>query len=305
MISIIIITYNGATKLPRLLRSIDSLDLREVEVILVDDGSTDHTLSTVRELSLGFPIKIISQKNGGRAKAKNAGAAHANYSLLWFLDDDMRVLPETLDAHRNHHMLLPGTICVGSTIEDAEYVKTDIQRYRFTITNAWKSVIETWSNPLTVENLFITSANFSISKDDFERLGGFDHRLRDAEDLDLAYRVYLANIPIYYKKEAIGFHMDVITCYSFVTRNRQYTKGYEILRNFNPGYYDINKRMHLSKPTGYRKFVLSMISQPLFIWLVDHFNIFLLLPKKIRYKFYELLIFGTGRFFTQRKLLNG
>lgn len=305
MISIVIITYNGANKVPRLLLSLNQLDLNLAEVILVNDGSTDDTLEVVSKLKLNYIPTIITQENSGRGQAKNKGAAAARFGLLWFLDDDMKVLPETLMAHLNHHAKHPDTISVGSTIEDAEFVRTDIQKYRLAITNNWKSIIEAIPNPLPVEDLFIASANFSISKALFRQLNGFDSRLYDAEDLDLAYRAYLENIPIYYNKEAIGYHMDIITCYSYVRRNRQYTKGYAILRSLNPHYYEINKRMHFSQPKGYRKVLLSLISQPIFVWLIDHFNVFMILPTGLRYRFYELLIFGIGRYYTNRKLING
>jgi glycosyltransferase involved in cell wall biosynthesis len=301
--SILIITYNGAGKIPRLLLSLNDIPQNAWEVIIVDDGSIDNTAEIIHSLELKYPWKLIRQENKGRAVAKNRAAAEARYELLWFLDDDMRVIPETLSAHLSHHLKHPGTISVGSTIEDDEFVKTDIQRYRLYITNKWKDAIEKVANPLGVEELFIASANFSISKNLFDRLNGFDARLRDAEDLDLAYRSYLASIPIYYNKEAVGYHRDLITCYSYIIRNRQYTLGYQILRKLNPEYYQINKRMHFSAPIGGKRAFLSFICQPVYVWLIDNFNIFIIIPRSLRYRFYEMLIFGLGRLFTTRKLI--
>lgn len=300
--SIIIITYNGQNRLPRLLNSINSLSETDFEVVIVDDGSVESPLELIESLDLKYTYKFIRQENKGRAGAKNTGVENSSFEWLWFLDDDMRVQSDSLTAHRRHLIEFPDTVSVGTTFEEKEESDTDIQKYRCFISDIWQKALEELKNPLQKEDLFLASANFSISKKLFLSLGGFADNLRDAEDLDLAYRCYLANVPVYYNLAAVGYHKDKITCRSYVQRNRQYLKGYEILKTRSPHYLDINKRMELVKVNDNRKWLLGIIGQPLFVYLVDHFNVFMLLPRSIRYRFYEQLILSLGRVYVDRKL---
>lgn len=300
--SIIIITFNGTHKIPRLLRSIEGLSNNDFEVIIVDDGSDDNPQKVVEALHLNFNYRLIRQVNAGRASAKNKGASLALQELLWFIDDDMRVEPETLTQHSMHHTNHPGSICVGSQLEDESLMVTDIQRYKCHISNGWKNQIEAAHNPLGVNDLYMTSANVSISASLFNKIGGFDERLRDAEDLDLVYRAYEQGVSVFYNKNAVGYHMDLITCRSYIIRNRQYMIGYDILRKLKPHYMEINKRMHISTPVGLRRWLLGFFGWSCWVWMIDHFNVFLMIPFKIRFRFYEMVIFSLGRVFPQRKI---
>jgi glycosyltransferase involved in cell wall biosynthesis len=302
--SIIIITYNGSLKLPRLLLSINSIPSNEFEVIIVDDGSNDNPLKVVSTLSLNYSWSLISQENKGRATAKNVGAKMAKYELLWFLDDDMRISSDSLNAHILHHLNFPLSISVGSQLEEELIGDSDIQKYKVYLSEIWQEAIESYSNPLSIENLYITSANFTVSRDLFFKIGGFHDGILDAEDLDLAYRCHIEKILIFYNKNAVGYHKDKITCKSYVLRNRQYVYGYDVLKKLKPNYTTMNMRLILEKTSGIKRCIYGVIGQPIFVYLIDNFNMFLLLPRGFRYKFYEALIYSLGRVFINRNLIN-
>ncbi|MFN0188031.1 MAG: glycosyltransferase family 2 protein [Bacteroidia bacterium] len=303
-ISIIIITYNGTLKLPRLLLSINSIPSTDFEVIIIDDGSRDNPLDVVSALTLNYNWRLVSQENKGRATAKNVGAKLAKYEMLWFLDDDMKITSDSMNAHISHHLNFPRSISVGSQLEENLLGDSDIQKYKVYLSEIWQKAIESYSNPLSIENLYITSANFTVSRNLFFELGGFHDGILDAEDLDLAYRCYLEKIFIFYNKNSIGYHKDKITCKSYVLRNRQYVYGYDVLKNLKPIYTTLNKRLVLEETTGVKRLVYGIIGQPFFVYLIDNFNLFLLLPQRIRYKFYEALIYSLGRVFINRNLIN-
>lgn len=301
--SIIIITFNGNERLPRLLLSINEIKNLCFEVIVVDDGSHVNPNEIIVNLPLNYSWRLINQVNSGRAVAKNVGAAHAQYEFLWFLDDDMKINEDSLFHFIDHFQKLERSVCVGTTFEEGSEFDTDIQKFRCYLSEIWQRALEKLENPLSAQDLFLASANFAIKKDMFVEIGGFNSTLKDAEDLDLAYRLHLANIPIYYNLKAVGYHKDKITCRSYVIRNRQYIHGYKVLRETHPNYLNINKRLELVEVSPSRKFVLSIISQPVFVYLIDHFNVFLVLPKSIRFRFYEMLILGLGRVFKDRVLI--
>ncbi len=93
-ISIIIPVYNHARELPRALQSIFNQTFKDLEVIVVDDGSTDDLSSALA----GFQdrIKVISQENRGAAAARNAGARLAGGEYIIFWDADVVAQPAML-----------------------------------------------------------------------------------------------------------------------------------------------------------------------------------------------------------------
>jgi glycosyltransferase involved in cell wall biosynthesis len=94
-VSAIIPTYNNETSLARAINSALVQDLDdEYEVIVVNDGSTDATAKILA--GYGNQLRIIDQRNGGAAAARNAGAAAASGDYLAFLDADDEWMPQKL-----------------------------------------------------------------------------------------------------------------------------------------------------------------------------------------------------------------
>ncbi|MFI9311288.1 bifunctional glycosyltransferase/CDP-glycerol:glycerophosphate glycerophosphotransferase [Streptomyces triculaminicus] len=90
-VSVVVIVYNDAPRLPRAVRSVLGQSLRHLEVIVVDDCSTDATPSVVRELAGSDPrvrgLRLASN-SGGCGAPRNAGIAAARAPYVMFLDSD-------------------------------------------------------------------------------------------------------------------------------------------------------------------------------------------------------------------------
>jgi len=107
LISVIVPVYNVAAYLPQCVESILQQDYEKLEIILIDDGSTDESGAICDQYaSADSRIRVIHQKNGGAAAAKNAGLRIATGEYLAFADSDdfveagaysymLRVLKET------------------------------------------------------------------------------------------------------------------------------------------------------------------------------------------------------------------
>ena len=97
LVSILIPTYNRADTLGRTLRSILDQTVRDFEIIVVDDGSTDGTRGLVESSLQGVSFRYIYQANGGVAKAREAGIRASRGEYLAFCDSDDLWVPDKLE----------------------------------------------------------------------------------------------------------------------------------------------------------------------------------------------------------------
>lgn len=93
--SIVIPTYNYASRLPKALDSVLNQDGDDYEIIVIDDGSTDET-ETVIQPYLSSKLRYIKQTNQGPAAARNQAIAQAKADYIYPLDADDQLLPSAL-----------------------------------------------------------------------------------------------------------------------------------------------------------------------------------------------------------------
>jgi glycosyltransferase involved in cell wall biosynthesis len=110
-ISVVIPAYNSARFLPRCLESVFAQTLKPVEVIVVDDGSTDNTAAVAEELG----ATVLRLPNGGPGAARNAGIQFASGEWIALLDADDLWAPEKLE--RQAARIRPETVLVYTGIQ--------------------------------------------------------------------------------------------------------------------------------------------------------------------------------------------
>lgn len=109
LLSVLICTYNRAELLGELLKSLEvqTLPLRDFELVVVNDGSSDGTQAVVESFKPKLPIKYFYQKNAGLAAARNHGLFHMSAPMVLFLDDDDLASPCLLEEHVRTHAEYP------------------------------------------------------------------------------------------------------------------------------------------------------------------------------------------------------
>jgi glycosyltransferase involved in cell wall biosynthesis len=108
--SVVIPTYNGQQKIPKTIEAISKFSHgMDIEIIIVNDGSSDQTESVVQAYSSKIKnIKLISTKQKGAGNARSAGAKVASKEILLFMGDDISPLgPEFFNAHWALHKTNP------------------------------------------------------------------------------------------------------------------------------------------------------------------------------------------------------
>ena len=95
--SVIIPAYNLETYLPDCLESVFQQTFHDYEILVVDDGSTDHTAEVCEKLLPNHPnLRLVRKENGGVSSARNEGLQHVTGEYVWFIDGDDFIHPNAL-----------------------------------------------------------------------------------------------------------------------------------------------------------------------------------------------------------------
>jgi len=97
LVSVIITTYNRAYCLKKAITSAINQTYDNLEIIVLDDGSTDNTELVVKKISDSRIVYIRHQKNKGIGAARNTGIKNSKGSFIAFLDSDDEYLPEKIE----------------------------------------------------------------------------------------------------------------------------------------------------------------------------------------------------------------
>ncbi|MGY4492045.1 glycosyltransferase family 2 protein [Pseudomonas sp. TE3610] len=109
LISVVVPTYNYAHYLPRVLDSVLGQWADDLELVIVDDGSTDDTGAVLARYAERSPsIRVIRQPNGGAASARNLGVSNARGQYVLPLDADDELVPSALQVFRSMLTAHPG-----------------------------------------------------------------------------------------------------------------------------------------------------------------------------------------------------
>lgn len=193
-ISVIIPVYNTGKYLSDCLDSVISQTMSDIEIICIDDGSTDNSAEILKKYAKkDSRIKIITQKNSGVVVARNNGVAHATADLIYPLDSDDMVAKTTLqelyDAFVQHRGDVITSRVVQFGAETGEMVLPSPTKWNFCHANC--------------------SVNAALfRKSDFIKAGGYDTTYAAAlEDYDLWLNfIYRQNLRFYRVNKLLFFY---------------------------------------------------------------------------------------------------
>ena len=191
LVSVIIPAFNRAHSVRA---SIDSVLLqthRPLEVIVVDDGSTDGTAEVLA--GYGKRILALHQANAGPSSARNTGVAHAKGEIIAFLDSDDTWHPQKLK--RQIKLMIRGGSDVPCCVCNARNMIDSVSSATsFEIAGVECDLAEGyWLNPteLIATRFLLFNQVVAIRREAFLKVGGFKPHLRLLEDHDLAFRLSL------------------------------------------------------------------------------------------------------------------
>ena len=236
-ISVIIPTYNRKSELQTLLHSLNSQTVppTHLEIIVVDDGSTDGTTEWLLKHKDEFnvPISLYTQVRGGPGAARNAGMEKAKGDIFAFTDTDCIAQPEWLAS-----LIEPftsekiGAVGGSEIINDSDPLLMRCFHYLMTA-------------PLTTGGLrgkrgkrlahfYPRTFNMAISRKVYQQTGGFKP-LFQAEDIELSYRIKQEGFKLVYEDSARVYHKRRNTVAQFVRQLFNMGKARVTLARLHPG----------------------------------------------------------------------
>lgn len=191
--SVVIPTYNRRALVVEAVRSVLAQDYAGIEIIVVDDGSTDGTAKALQQFAA--KVRYLYQNNRGPAAAKNTGIAQAQGQFVSFLDSDdlwmsgkletelklFERYPEAEAVAGNACAFVENALC-WSDVFAARYVTFDDARPRYF----------DWSMAHFAQGSLCTTGGLTLRREALLKLGPnvFDESLRLDEDWDMEFRMF-------------------------------------------------------------------------------------------------------------------
>lgn len=226
-VSVLICTYNGARTLGETCAAVARLDYPDVEVILVNDGSTDDS----PEIAERHGFRVISTDNRGLSSARNTALAAATGDIVAFIDDDAMPDPQWLTylvdtfartdfvAVGGPNLPVPGDGVVADAVAAAP------------------------GNPIHVlvgdrEAEHIPGCNSAFRTEVLGEIGGFDPQFRTAgDDVDVCWRLLDRGWRIGYSPAAVVWHHRRRTVGGYLRQQRGYGRAEALLERKWPARY--------------------------------------------------------------------
>lgn len=183
IVSVIVPVYNRAHYVAETIESILAQTYKNIELILINDGSTDSSLIVLQEYQRRHPDKvvIVDQENQGQIAARNNGIKKAKGEFIAFLDSDDLWYPEKLELQLPY--LKNDVALVYSAIENIDQNGTVLnQEY------CDESLVSDMYAALLVQNR-MTGGSVVVTKRALDDVGLFDPEFKAAENWDLWLRI--------------------------------------------------------------------------------------------------------------------
>ena len=179
-VSIIVAVYNGEKTLKKTIDSLLSQTVKDFEILLIDDGSTDTSADIISEYLDDERVKYYKKKNGGVASARNYGIKVSTGEFIGFCDQDDQWHPDKIEQQVPRF---------GDSEVGLVYSWVDVRKHGVESISAPEQ--EGWCFKELLNKNFISCCTAMVRKSILERIGGFDEspELHGVDDRHVWLRV--------------------------------------------------------------------------------------------------------------------
>jgi glycosyltransferase involved in cell wall biosynthesis len=227
-ISVIVCTYNGSRTIRETMEKLKELDYPDYEVIVVNDGSTDHTPDIARK----YDVTLVSTENNGLSNARNVGWKAASGEIVAYIDDDAYPDPHWLKFLASSFLSSSFAAVGGPNLLPAgEGLIAEC------VANAPGGPIHVLVSDREAEH--IPGCNMAFRRSALEASGGFDPRFRSAgDDVDICWSIQRNGGKIGFNPSAVVWHHRRNSIKAFWKQQQGYGKAEALLERKWPGKYN-------------------------------------------------------------------
>ena len=188
-VSILVPCWNEERSIQKTINSILALEYprEKIQLIVIDDGSTDHTWTEIQKYKVHSNILLLKKENGGKSSALNLGLEHVTGSLVASVDADTYLPEDSLKTMVQYFIKNPKTMAVGSStiINRPKTIIQKAQSAEYNLFIFTKKMLAMTGGALVLPGAFSV-----YRKTVFDTIGGYK-TAHNLEDLELTYRMQM------------------------------------------------------------------------------------------------------------------
>ena len=293
LVSVVVCAANAGTTLAACLRSLHELDYPRVELIVVDDGSSDDTAAIARR---DGGVRLLCQSHRGLAAARNAGVRAARGEIVAFTDADC-VVDRNWLRHLVATMLADGlAVCGGPN-----YSQPTSGPVAAAIAVAPGAPAPVLIGARRAEHL--PGCNLAFRRRELLQLGGFDPQFRAAgDDVDICWRAQASGLTLGYQPAAAVWHQRRTTVRGYFAQQRGYGKAEALLyRKYPHRFNGVGQIRWSGAISGLERMGPSPVSQPIDAQAEAAYeapsSLLGFLPQTLEWNLCALILLGLGPWF--------
>ena len=281
--SFIIPVFNRPQEVKELLESFLQLDFHgDFEIVLVEDGSTETSETVVEEFSKILSISYFFKQNSGPGDSRNFGMKHAKGNYFIILDSDCLLTSQylsTVDSFLNSNFFH----CYGGA-DAAHNSFSPLQKAINYVMTSFFTTGGIRGSEKSINNFEPRSFNMGISKEVFEKTGGFA-KIHPGEDPDLSQRILKMGYKTTFLPNAFVYHKRRISWKKFYIQVKKFGLVRPILNLWHPS----ASKITFWFPTVFVFFtlfsiLLSLFVSPIFIVPLLLYLLLILIDSSIKNK---------------------
>ncbi|WP_165073920.1 glycosyltransferase family 2 protein [Paludisphaera rhizosphaerae] len=213
-LSVVVPVHNGGVDFERCLRRLRESTWTDFELLVVDDGSTDQSGPLAKSHG-AFVLRL--DRPMGPAAARNLGAERATGDLIFFLDADVAVHPETIARGMSRFLADDDLTALFGSYDDRPSAHGIVSRFR-NLLHHYVHQRGDFVDDVRPAHTFWTGCGL-IRRREFLEFGGFDPRLYarpSIEDIELGYRLTRAGRRILLARDVLATHLKRWTLFDMV-----------------------------------------------------------------------------------------